>query len=184
MANSSWDPEVEFYSSLERAHFPLDSERHLQKWRKIRRKLRYRVTFNQQFEAVMRGCQDRPSTWISDEIIRAFTACHEAGWGFSAEAWHDEELVGGVYGLTIGGAIFAESMFSARSGGSKAALVALLIEAASSGMTLFDVQVQNPHLKLLGSAVLTPDEYQERLNAALPKENDFCKTLNNLVVVS
>jgi leucyl/phenylalanyl-tRNA--protein transferase len=152
-----------------RAIFPVDVEPH---WsRSLRRTLRkhpYRVTVDTAFEEVMRACGEvRVSTWILPEMIEGFVALHELGWTHSVEVWEGSLLVGGIYGVAIGGAFAGESMFHRRADASKIAFVALVGRLRQLGFLLFDVQVQNEHLASLGCVEISRDAYLDRLAMAI-----------------
>ena len=122
------------------------------------------------FADVMRGCADprRPHGWIDAGFIAAYTRLHELGWAHSIEAWDDEGLAGGLYGVGCGGLFAAESMFHHRSGASKAALLGLVeLLRAAGGERLLDTQWSTPHLLSLGAVEITRAEYHRRLDAAL-----------------
>jgi leucyl/phenylalanyl-tRNA--protein transferase len=131
------------------------------------RKGRYEVRVNTAFEAVMRACADRPETWINAEFIRAYTALHRAGFAHSVEAWQDGELVGGLYGVALGGLFCGESMFSRATDASKVCLVALVDRLVARGFVLHDVQFLTPHLASLGATTIPRAEYERRLAAAI-----------------
>jgi leucyl/phenylalanyl-tRNA---protein transferase len=115
----------------------------------------WHVTVNEAFRDVMEACAvPRPGqsgTWISPMMIDAYTALHEMGYAHSVEVWADDRLIGGVYGVAIGHLFCGESMFSARSGGSKLALCALAALLREWDFPLIDAQVSNPHLLSLGA---------------------------------
>ncbi|MEM1174710.1 MAG: leucyl/phenylalanyl-tRNA--protein transferase [Pseudomonadota bacterium] len=123
--------------------------------RKAIRRSNLTVTFNQQFEAVMQACAEpRPhqdGTWITRDMLSAFTLLHRSGWAHSVEVLDDGELIGGIYGLAIGRAFFGESMFSRRDNASKFAMTALLAELTKRDFLLLDGQVESPHLLSLGA---------------------------------
>jgi leucyl/phenylalanyl-tRNA--protein transferase len=131
------------------------------------RKGRYEVRVNTAFEAVMRACADRPETWINAEFIRAYTALHRAGFAHSVEAWQAGELVGGLYGVALGGLFCGESMFSRATDASKVCLVALVDRLVARGFVLHDVQFLTPHLASLGATTIPRAEYERRLAAAI-----------------
>jgi leucyl/phenylalanyl-tRNA--protein transferase len=128
---------------------------------------RYEVRFDTAFEAVMRACADRPETWINDEFIRAYTALHRAGFAHSVEAWRDGQLVGGLYGVSIGGLFCGESMFSRARDASKVCLAALIDRLIARGFVLHDVQFITPHLTSLGASLIPRAEYERRLMLAI-----------------
>ncbi len=122
---------------------------------------RFEVRHNTAFEAVMRRCGDprRPHGWINDDFIRAYVRLHELGWAHSVETWLDGELVGGLYGVRIGGFFAGESMFHTATDASKVALVALVEHLRASGASLLDVQWSTEHLASLGVVEIPRTEY-------------------------
>jgi leucyl/phenylalanyl-tRNA--protein transferase len=142
---------------------------------------RFRITFDVCFEQVIRACaQPRPyadDTWISEPIIAAYTELHRLGFAHSVEAWlpndhpdhgnPDHALVGGLYGVALGGAFFGESMFSRTSDASKVCLVRLVEHLRRRGFVLLDTQYHNPHLEQFGLLEIPADDYLRRLHAAL-----------------
>jgi len=128
---------------------------------------RFTTTCNQDFAAVMRGCADpeRSSGWITEEFIDAYTRLHELGWAHSIEVWNRAgELVGGLYGVRIGGLFAGESMFHKESDASKVALWRLIDDLrAADGPQLLDVQWATEHLRSLGAVEIPRTEYLERL---------------------
>ena len=145
--------------------------------RSLRRAARgFEIRVDTAFGDLIRGCADpgRPHGWIDDSFVGAYTRLHEAGWAHSIEAWDDEGLAGGLYGVGIGGLFAAESKFYLRSGASKAALLGLieLLRAAGPGR-LLDVQWQTPHLASLGAIEVSRASYRVRLAAALSRSDAF-----------
>jgi leucyl/phenylalanyl-tRNA--protein transferase len=132
---------------------------------------RHTVTVDAAFAEVMRACADgrRPGGWIDDEFIVAYTRLHELGWAHSVEVWAqgegdgDQALVGGVYGVAVGGLFAGESMFHRATDASKVALLALVERLRAGGGVLFDVQWSTPHLASLGVVEIGRDEYGRRL---------------------
>jgi leucyl/phenylalanyl-tRNA---protein transferase len=137
----------------------------------------YEVRVNTAFERVIRACaartERRPSTWILPQLVRAYTAMHTAGQAHSVEVWMADELVGGLYGVSMGGLFAGESMFSTVTDASKIALVHLVERMRARGLTLLDVQVPNPHLETLGIRTIPRAEYLTRLEAALALDVRF-----------
>jgi leucyl/phenylalanyl-tRNA--protein transferase len=134
--------------------------------RSLRRSCRrFDVTVDDDFRAVMAACGDpsRPDGWIDDSFLDAYSRLHDLGWAHSIEVWADgaarRELVGGLYGLAIGGLFAGESMFHTRTDASKVALVATVERLASGGGTMFDVQWATPHLTSLGATELPRQRY-------------------------
>ena len=138
----------------------------------------FEIRIDTSFRPVMTACArpGAPESWIDDAFVDAYCRLHELGWCHSVEAWDDEGLAGGLYGVAIGGLFAAESMFFARSGASKAAFGALvrhLQEAGDANGRLLDVQWLTPHLASLGAAEITRAEYGIRLGAALALSSPF-----------
>jgi leucyl/phenylalanyl-tRNA--protein transferase len=128
----------------------------------------FEIRVDTDFEGVMRGCADRPEgTWISERFVEVYGALHRAGQAHSVEAWRDGRLVGGTYGLALGGAFMAESMFHRETDASKVALAALVARLRERGFTVLDVQYVTPHLESLGAVEITRREYELRLERAL-----------------
>jgi leucyl/phenylalanyl-tRNA--protein transferase len=168
--------DVGWYSPDPRAILPLEAvhvRRSLQ--REIRREP-FRLTADEAFEQVIAACAQprpgHPDTWINPEIEDVYTLLHHAGIGHSLEAWElgkngKRTLVGGIYGLALGGAFFGESMFSRRPYASQICLVALARRLRERGFTLFDVQFTNPHLEQFGVVEIPRDAYMRQLTVAL-----------------
>jgi leucyl/phenylalanyl-tRNA--protein transferase len=156
-----------------RAIFPLDVEPH---WsRSLRRALKkcpFEITRDCAFREVVKNCgETRPEgTWIVAEMLDAYTELHRLGWAHSVEVWEGEELVGGIYGLAIGGLFAGESMFHTRTDASKIAFVSLVAHLTLRGFSLYDVQVMSPHLESLGCIEISRREYLRRLEIAIQKE--------------
>ena len=119
----------------------------------------------------MQGCAEssdkRPNTWINDEILELYTGLFERGTAHSVECWHDGELVGGLYGVSLGGAFFGESMFSRVTDASKVALVHLVARLRHGGYRLLDTQFLTPHLAQFGAVEITRARYHRLLAEAL-----------------
>ena len=139
---------------------------------------RFEIRIDTAFEDVVAGCTrpGDPSSWIDASITDAYTRLHSLGWAHSVEAWDDEGLGGGLYGVTIGGLFAAESMFHSRTDASKAAFVGLvetLRDAGDADRRLLDVQWLTPHLATLGAVEVTRAVYGRRLRAALELSEAF-----------
>jgi leucyl/phenylalanyl-tRNA---protein transferase len=145
--------------------------------RSLRRAARgYEIRVDTAFTEVIRGCADpaRPHGWIDDSFVAAYSELHRLGWVHSIEAWDDEGLAGGLYGVGIGGLFAAESKFHRRPGASKAALLALvLLLGAAGGPRLLDVQWMTPHLRSLGAIEVLRAAYHTRLDEALTLPDAF-----------
>ena len=127
----------------------------------------YTVRMDTAFEAVMRCCADRDETWINEEFIKTYTYLHRIGFAHSVEAWQDGQLVGGLYGIALGGAFMGESMFSTATDASKVCLVSLVRHLKERGYILHDTQFLTPHLATLGVTEIPRKSYERRLRAAL-----------------
>lgn len=132
---------------------------------------RFEIRLDTAFERVMRACADpgRPHGWIDESFVVAYSHLHEQGWAHSVETWRDGELVGGLYGLRIGGLFAGESMFHAETDASKVACWATVELLRLDRAQLFDVQWTTPHLHTLGAVDIDRVEYLRRLAAALER---------------
>ena len=164
---------IGFYRSDPRSILELDSLHVSKSLARVIRKGTYEVHVDRNFEAVIRACADRKDTWISAEIIRAFIKFHEAGKAHSIEAYSEDELVGGLYGVALGGAFMGESMFSRMHDASKVCLVYLVEHLRERGYVLLDCQIQNQHLGRLGAIEISESEYLRRLERALRLDRSF-----------
>jgi leucyl/phenylalanyl-tRNA--protein transferase len=137
------------------------------------KKKRYEVRINSAFESVMRACADRSETWISEEIIASYINLHRLGFAHSVETWFNEELVGGLYGVSIAGAFFGESMFHTMTDASKVALFALVERLRDRGFRLLDSQYVTGHLKTFGAVEIPRPEYMRLLKQAIALDCKF-----------
>ena len=175
MAQSEDDPELMWFNPDPRALIPLDGGFHISRTnKKLFRQHEYRLTLNRDFRGVMEQCRrDRDGCWISNRIIDYYSELQTRGFAQSLECWQGEQLVGGIYGVTLGAAFFGESMFSRVSGASTIALMAMVKALRAAGYTLFDVQYVNDHIEQFGIIEISREHYLERLDVALdvaPKE--------------
>jgi leucyl/phenylalanyl-tRNA--protein transferase len=133
------------------------------------------VTVDRDFAGVMRACADARAegTWISETILESYQALHRLGLAHSVEVCRDNRLVGGLYGVHLGGAFFGESMFHRETHASKVALVALVDRLRRRGFSLLDTQWVTPHLEQFGAIEISRAEYLKRLKKALAKECPF-----------
>lgn len=164
------DPELRGILPLERFHVP----------RRLARTVRsnlYTVKVDTAFEAVVEACAAerplRPETWINRPIQQLYGDLYRVGLAHSVEAWLEGELVGGLYGVALGGAFFGESMFSTARDASKVALVHLAARLIVGGYRLLDAQFMTEHLAQFGAREIGRDEYRRRLALALQVEADF-----------
>jgi leucyl/phenylalanyl-tRNA---protein transferase len=160
--------EILWFRPDPRAVIPLDGFHVSRSLARTLRRAAFDVRIDTDFEGVMRGCADRPEgTWISERFVEVYGALHRAGKAHSVEAWREGRLAGGVYGLALGGAFMAESMFHRETDASKVALAALTSRLRERGFILLDVQYVTPHLESLGAIEITRREYERRLERAL-----------------
>jgi leucyl/phenylalanyl-tRNA--protein transferase len=177
MADSADDPELFWVEPKQRGVILLDGFHIPRRLARVVRQGRFEIRCDTAFAETMRGCAEasdkRPNTWINDEILRLYTALAREGNAHSVECWRDERLVGGLYGVSLGGAFFGESMFSRESDASKVALVHLVLILRAGGYRLLDVQFQTPHLARFGTIEIPRNEYRRRLADALRYRGDF-----------
>ena len=171
MANDRDDPTIHWIDPLHRGILPLDRFHVPRSLKRTIRKGRFALTVDRDFEAVIRACAeatpDRPRTWLNDDIIELYLDLHRRGHGHSIETWEEGRLVGGLYGLALGGAFCGESMFSRTTDASKVALVELVARLRIGGFVLLDTQFVNDHLQQFGVEEITRSAYKARLEKAL-----------------
>jgi leucyl/phenylalanyl-tRNA---protein transferase len=171
MAESADDPELFWVDPKRRGVLPLDGFHVPKRLIRTLRSGRFEIRCDSAFEAVMRCCaaasDDRPSTWINDEIVTLYTELFRRGAAHSVESWVDGELVGGLYGVHLGAVFFGESMFSRVTDASKVALAHLVARLRQGGFTLLDTQFVTEHLQRFGAVEIPRREYQSRLQAGL-----------------
>ena len=169
----SSDPAVTWWSPDPRAIFDLETWRPHRSIGKSVRRAGWRFTVDHDFAGVMAACGEatelRPATWITNDFLRAYAELHRRGLAHSIEVWEGDALVGGLYGVTLGGFFGGESMFHRRTDASKAAVAYLVERLRAGGFSLLDAQVQTPHLERLGSISIPRADYLRRLRAALPR---------------
>lgn len=157
-----------WYGSRDRTLIPLDERfRYPTSLRRILNQERFAIAINRDFKAVVAGCANRETTWISPELQRIYWLLYQTGYAYSFETWDGDELAGGILGIVIGGAFIGESMFYRISEGSKVAMVKLVERLRQRQFVLFDAQMMNPHLERFGAYRVTDAEYQALLNKAL-----------------
>ena len=167
------DGAIEWFSPDPRAILPLDKFHVPHTLERIVRKGILEIRIDTAFSDVIRECAHRPETWINDEIIESYQRLHQLGHAHSVEAWQDGKLAGGLYGVTIGGAFFGESMFHHVRDASKIALLALVKRLRERRFTLLDTQWITPHLEKFGAIEISRTEYLHRLNAAVNLSRRF-----------
>jgi len=177
MAESRSSPVLHWMDPPLRGILPLDSFHVPRRLQRTIRQKRYAVRVNTAFETVVRLCAaPRPGhseSWINEEIRALFAALHRAGNAHSVECWHGGRLVGGLYGLAIGGAFFGESMFSHERDASKVALVHLIARLRRGGFTLLDTQFVTEHRRQFGAREIPRSAYRDQLTEAIAREGDF-----------
>lgn len=156
-----------------RAIIPLDRVHIARSLRKVVARKVFDVTVDTCFRDVITACAAREDSWITDEIIDTYSTMHDMGYAHSVEAWQSGVLVGGLYGVSIGGAFFGESMFSHVSNASKVAFVHLLIALRQRQYMLLDTQYINEHTASLGAVEISDADYHRMLAAALPVQRSF-----------
>ena len=171
----SQDEPICWWSPDPRAIFELDGLHVSRRLRRTIRSGRFRVTINQAFGQVVRGCADRPGegTWITPDMMRAYEQLHQLGYAHSIEVWEGSELSGGLYGVAVNGLFAGESMFTRRSDASKVALVYLVDRLRQRGFQLFDIQMLTEHTARLGAIEIPRTEYLARLRKALQCQAKF-----------
>ncbi len=164
---------LSWYSSRDRTLIPLDDRfRYPKSLRRILNQNRVSAKIDYAFPAVVEGCADRDSTWISSDLKKIYWDLHQAGIAHSFETWQGEKLAGGILGISLGGAFIGESMFYRIPDGSKVAMVKLVEHLRKKKFVLFDAQMMNPHLERFGAFMVGDDEYRRLLQIAL-EQNCF-----------
>ncbi len=164
------DGQIGWFSPDPRGVLPLDDRFHLpSRLARVIRSQAFEVDVDRDFEGVMRACAERrdEGTWISDEILESYAALYQLGLAHSVECRQAGRLVGGLYGVHLGGAFFGESMFHRVTDASKVALVALVERLRRRGFALLDVQWLTPHLARFGGIEIPRTEYLAALKDAL-----------------
>ena len=174
MAESAKSTELHWFDPPLRGIIPLDTFHVPTRLRKTIRKQPYEMKLNSAFGRVIRACaettDERPTTWINREITSLYSTLHWRGYAHSIEAWKNGELVGGVYGVSLGGAFFGESMFSRADDASKISLVYLVALLKHCNFSLLDTQFQTSHLAQFGTLEITRANYQHLLQDAVGQE--------------
>ena len=177
MSESFDDPNLYWINPKKRGVIPINDFKISKNLRKEIKKKKFLITINKDFKGVIKNCakktKNRPSTWINKEIIKLYSNLHKIGHAHSIEAWHQDKLVGGLYGVSLGSAFFGESMFSIMSNSSKICLVYLLANLKIKKFTLLDTQFVNPYLKKLGAIEISRKKYLKILGNSLKKNINF-----------
>jgi leucyl/phenylalanyl-tRNA--protein transferase len=174
MADAADDPEIFWVEPEMRGIIPLDAFHVSKSLLKTIRKKPFDIRFDTAFDRVVEKCAEeadnRPSTWINQTIRDLYGALHRLGHAHSVEAWEGDELVGGLYGVSLGSAFFGESMFSRRTDASKICLVHLVERLKERGFTLLDTQFTTEHLKTFGAVDVPKAEYGVLLDKAMESD--------------
>ncbi|MCB0749491.1 MAG: leucyl/phenylalanyl-tRNA--protein transferase [Ignavibacteriae bacterium] len=165
--------EVDWYQPKTRTIIPLDNYNVPRSLKKFMETSDYEYRFDENTIEVIRNCADREVTWISDELIVAYMNLKKLGYLHSVEVMQNNKLVGGLYGVAIGGAFFGESMFSKKSQSSKSALVKLIERLNEKQFVLLDIQFLTPHLKMFGAKEIDFEEYNNLLDEAYERHVSF-----------
>ncbi|MGE3932809.1 MAG: leucyl/phenylalanyl-tRNA--protein transferase [Rhodospirillaceae bacterium] len=183
MAERRDDPQLYWIDPEKRGILPLEGFHIPRRLRRTVRSGRFVVRCDTAFSAVIRGCaaqaDDRPETWINTQIIDLYTELFEMGRAHSVEAWLGDELVGGLYGVSLGGAFFGESMFSTVTDASKVALVHLVARLRKGGYRLLDTQFVTKHLNQFGAVEIPRGGYRHLLSAAIDASATFYLDLSD-----
>lgn len=174
MAESAAEPELHWVDPRRRGILPLDGFHVSRSLAREMRRGGYEIRANSDFAGVIAGCADRETTWINAAILALMLALHEMGHAHSLEMWEGGRLVGGTYGVSLGRAFFAESMFSRRRSASKIVLAHLVQRLRAGGFVLCDTQFLTPHLATLGGIEISRTGYRRRLAEALQGSASFC----------
>jgi leucyl/phenylalanyl-tRNA--protein transferase len=182
---SGWFPmaveggELRWFSPDPRGVIPLEAFSVPRRLARMWRQGRFRIEIDTAFAEVIRACAETerdpadPGTWITEEIIESYTTLHARGLAHSVEVWREDRLIGGLYGVSLAGAFFGESMFHWETDASKIALIALVERLVSRGYVLLDTQWTTPHLEQFGATDIPRREYLRRLERALRVEAAF-----------
>lgn len=174
MARDRHDPTIHWLDPIRRGIIPLERFHVPRSLIKTLRRRPFEIRVDSAFAAVIHACaeptEDRPRTWLNDELIGAYIAMAQRGFAHSIECWQEGRLVGGLYGVALGGAFFGESMFSRVRDASKVALVELVCRLRAGGFELLDTQFVTDHLKRFGAIEISRQEYRIRLRRAVVRQ--------------
>ena len=177
MAEDRDDPELVWVDPRMRGIIPISKFRVPRRLRRTVRNGSFEITFDKDFCGVIEGCAEttegRPRTWINSRIVDLYTSLHFKGYGHSVECWRDGDLLGGLYGISLKGVFFGESMFSRETDASKVALVHLATKLNVGGYAFIDTQFITRHLSRFGAIEVPRTEYRQLLTSALKFETNF-----------
>lgn len=177
MGDDHHEEKLLWYNPRKRGVIPLKSFHIPRRLRRTVRSGKFEIFINKAFDAVIRACAEpaleRKTTWINETIIRLYSQLHLRGYVQTVESWRDQQLVGGLYGVTLGSVFFGESMFCHERDASKVALVHLVGRLRLAGFRLLDTQFLTKHLSQFGAIEIGEDQYRSKLRAALDHPKDF-----------
>ena len=169
------DGQTRWYTADPRGILPLEKFHIPHTLRQVVRQGRFEIRINYDFPGAMRACMNvrREGSWISEDLLRVYRQLHEMGFAHSVEAWRNNELAGGLYGVALGAAFFGESMFHYQRDASKVALVHLVQRLREREFELLDTQATTQHLRRFGCIDIPSSEYMVRLQRAIKKRCEF-----------
>jgi leucyl/phenylalanyl-tRNA--protein transferase len=177
MANDRCDPTIHWIEPRRRGILPLDDFHVPRSLGKAIRRGRFEIRVDSAFARVITACAasrpERPRTWLNDELLAMYCTLHEIGYAHSVETWVDNDLVGGLYGISLGAAFFGESMFSHQRDASKVALVELVSRLRAGGYRLLDTQFVTDHLRRFGALEVPRTAYRTMLREAIEAPATF-----------
>jgi leucyl/phenylalanyl-tRNA--protein transferase len=183
MAESADDPQLYWIEPQARGLLPLDRVLVPKRLQRTIRQTPYKVRINTDFDGVISGCAasrpGRSTTWINDRIRHLYRELHRLGYCHTVEVWHEGRLVGGLYGVALGGAFFGESMFSEMRDASKVALIHLCARLIAGGFTMLDTQFVTDHLRQFGTVEVDRAEFHHQLEIALKAQGDYFRLEGN-----
>ena len=177
MAESRNDPDIFWVDPDMRGLLPLDQFHVPRSLKKVVRRGTFEIRYDTAFQSVILACAEssigRDDTWINEEIVKLYSTLHQMGHAHSVECWRNDCLAGGLYGLSVGGAFFGESMFSRETDASKVALVYLVLRLRIGGYSLLDTQFVTDHLKQFGAIEISRQDYHGLLEESLSQKGIF-----------
>ncbi|MTH79837.1 leucyl/phenylalanyl-tRNA--protein transferase [Paracoccus aestuariivivens] len=176
MAESALDTQLYWFDPPERGVLPVGGVHISRSMRRFLRKSNWRASINQDFSGVIAGCADREETWINGPLIDLYMQLFRMGNAHSLEIYEGDELIGGTYGISLGGAFFGESMFSRRTNASKAALIWMSYQLKRTGFRLWDTQYRTEHLVSMGGYSIPRSAYRRALLRAIMIDAKFTAT--------
>ncbi|MBZ0200418.1 MAG: leucyl/phenylalanyl-tRNA--protein transferase [Ignavibacteriaceae bacterium] len=165
--------EINWFMPEIRTIIPIDNYNIPRSLKKIINANEFEIRFDFDFYSVVKACADRETTWISKELIQAYTRLKKLGHIHTVEIYQNKKLTGGLYGVSYAGAFFGESMFSLKPQASKIALAILLEHLKEKNFLLLDVQYMTPHLKMFGATEISFTEYNQLLYLAYGRKTEF-----------